>query len=130
MRFEFMKAHSQEFPIEKMATILGVSRCGYYESLGRKCSKRTLENHELTSEIKELHKQSRGLYGSPRIHAELKKRGASCSRNRVATLMKQENIQAKMRKKWKRTTQQSKKVLEIAPNRIDQHFMVEEPNKV
>lgn len=60
-----MKAHSQEFPIEKMATILGVSRCGYYESLGRKCSKRTLENHELTSEIKELHKQSRGYMEAP-----------------------------------------------------------------
>jgi transposase InsO family protein len=125
-----MKAHSQEFPVEKMATILGVSRCGYYEFLGRKCSKRALENQELTSEIKEVHKQSRGLYGSPRIHAELKKRGSSCSRKKVASLMKQEKIQAKMRKKWKRTTQPSKKVVEIAPNHLDQQFIVEEPNKV
>jgi hypothetical protein len=114
MRFEFMKAHSKEFPVEKMATILGVSRCGYYEFLGRKCSKRALENQKLASEIKEVHKQSRGLYGSPRIHAELKKRGANCSRKKVASLMKQEKIQAKMRKKWKRTTQQSKKVVVIA----------------
>lgn len=71
-----------------------------------------------------------GLYGSPRIHEELKKRGRRCSRKRIANLMKQEKIQAKMRKKWKKTTQQSKKVVEIAPNHLDQQFMVDEPNKV
>jgi len=125
-----MKAHVQEFPIGKMAIVLGVSRCGYYEFLNRKCCKRTLGNQELTTEIKAAHRQSRGLYGSPRIHAELKKRGVTCSRKRVANLMKQEKIQAKMRKKWKRTTQQGRKVVEIAPNHLDQQFIVEEPNKV
>lgn len=60
-----MKAHSKEFPIEKMAEVLGVSRCGYYEFLGRKCSKRAQENQELVEEIKESHKQSRGAIWKP-----------------------------------------------------------------
>lgn len=125
-----MKAHSQEFPIEKMAEILVVSRCGYYEFLHRGPSKRALESQSLIEEIKKTHKKSRRTYGSPRVHAKLKKQGIACSRKRVAKLMKQEKIQAKMRKKWKKTTQHSKKVVEIAPNHLDQQFHVEKPNKV
>ena len=125
-----MKAHSKEFKIEKMADVLGVSRGGYYEFIERKPSKRALENEVLVKEIKKTHKNSRGLYGSPRLHAELRKQGQKCSRKRVSKLMKQEKIQARMRKKWKKTTQPSKKAMEIAPNHLDQQFTVNEPNKV
>jgi transposase InsO family protein len=125
-----MKAHSKEFKIEKMADVLGVSRGGYYEFIERKPSKRALENEALVEEIKKTHKNSRGLYGSPRLHAELRKQGQKCSRKRVSKLMKQEKIQARMRKKWKKTTQPSKKAVEIAPNHLDQQFTVNEPNKV
>ncbi len=52
-----MKAHCQKFKIEKMANVLGVSRCGYYEFLGRKSSKRALENTRLIEEIKRVHKK-------------------------------------------------------------------------
>ena len=56
-----MKAHSQEFSIEKMAEIFKVSRCGYYEFLSRKPSKRASDNEVLTWEIKNIHKESRGM---------------------------------------------------------------------
>lgn len=125
-----MKAHSKEFKIEKMADVLGVSRGGYYEFIERKPSRRALENEVLVKEIKKSHKNSRGLYGSPRLHAELRKQGKKCSRKRVSKLMKQEKIQARMRKKWKKTTQPSKKAVEIAPNHLDQQFIVNKPNKV
>ena len=121
-----MKTFSKEFEIEKMAHILEVSRCGYYEFLNRVISKRNVENQELIKEIKKAHKDSRGTYGSPRIHAKLKKQRIFCSRKRVG----KEKIQAKMRKKWKVTTKASKKEIMIAPNHLDQNFMVESPNKV
>lgn len=44
--------------------------------------------------------------------------------------MRKEKIQAKMRKRWKKSTQHSKKAVEIAPNHLDQQFLVEKPNKV
>lgn len=125
-----MKEHSQEFKIEKMAKMLKVSRCGYYEYLGRKPSPRTLENWILVQEIKRSYQDSRGTYGSPRVHADLKRRGRACSRKRVAKLMSQEKIQARMRKKWKVTTQRSNKAVEIAPNHLDQNFKAEVPNRV
>lgn len=125
-----MQAHAKEFPIEKMAKILNVSRCGYYEFLSRKASKRTLDNEALMEEIRIAYKKGRGLYGSPRVHAELKRNGKKCSRKRVAKLMQNEKIQAKMRKRWKVTTQPSKKAVEIVPNHLEQRFAAEAPNKV
>jgi len=126
VRFEFIKAHSKQFPVEKMAEVLGVSRYGYYDFLRKGPSKRALENQGILEEIKKVHKKSRGTYGSPRVHAELKKQAISCSRKGTAKPMRKEN----MRKRWKRTTLQSKKVVDIAPNHLDQQFHVEEPNKV
>lgn len=129
MRYEFMKNHSKEFCVDKMAKILGVCRAGYYQFLKRPPSKRALENQELLRKVKEIHKESRGLYGSPRIHQKLVKNGGKGSRKRVSRLMKQEGICSKIRKKWKKTTQSNPKA-EAAPNYLAQNFSVGEPNKV
>jgi transposase InsO family protein len=128
MRFEFMKEHAEEFCIEKMAKVLGVCRSGYYDFLGRGASSRVEENERLLKQIKAIYKDSRGVYGSPRIHEELKNQGERCSRRRVAKLMKREGIQAKMRKRWKVTTQPNKKA-EISPNHLDQNFETAAPDK-
>src|SRR3990167_9331533 len=69
------------------------------------------------------------MYGSPRVHRELKKSGVSCSRKRVARLMRQEKIQSKTRKKWKITTKSNPKA-EAAPNHLQQNFSTEVPNRV
>jgi len=92
-----------------MAKVLDVSRSGYYDFLSKGKSKRELENERLKEKIKNIHSANREVYGSPRIHAEMKKQGERCSRKRVAKLMKQEKIQAKMRKKWKITTKSNKR---------------------
>lgn len=125
-----MKTHAERFPIGKMAQMLRVSTCGYYEFLHRKPSKRALENQELIEEIKKIHASSRRTYGSPRVYSALKQQGKNCSRKRIARLMRQQKIQAKMRKKWKVTTHASKKEGMIALNYLEQNFKVEAPDKV
>jgi transposase InsO family protein len=112
-----------------MAKIMGVSKSGYYEFLRRKKSPRQTENERIKQKIFEIYHDNRCLYGSPRIHRELKKQGEKCSRIRIARLMREEKIQAKMRKKWKTTTK-SKKGNEISPNYLNQNFKTQEPNKV
>jgi len=130
MRFEFMRNHAEEFCIKEMAKILGVCRTGYYEFLKRKIGKRSMENQRLIGKIKEIHQNSRGTYGSPRVHRELKNRGEKYSRKRIARLMQSNKIQAKMRKKWKVTTcRASKTTAIVAPNHLDQNFVTEAPNK-
>ena len=117
-----MKEHRKEFNIEKMAKVLGVSRSGYYDFLEKPRSERTLENERLKEAIKSIHEKSRGIYGSPRVHNELKKQGERCSRRRIAKLMREEGIQAKMRKRWKRTTRTDEKA-EPSANHLNQNFM-------
>lgn len=124
-----MKEYQEEFSIEKMVKVLSVSRSGFYNFLRQKKSNRELENKRLKEKIKSIHEKSRRIYGSPRIHAKLKSQGENCSRKRVAKLMKEEGVQAKMRKKWKKTTIVDVRATSSA-NLLDQNFKVEEPNKV
>lgn len=130
MIFEFMKKYSKEFKIGKMATVFKVSRSGYYKYINKKESSREKENKELAESIREIHQQSREVYGSPRIHAVLKKQGKKCSRKRVAKIMSKTNIKAKTKKKWKTTTKTTKDLSKIAPNLINQNFVASEKNTI
>ena len=124
-----MKAHREEFNIEKMAKAFGVTRSGYYDFLKRKESPRSKEKKRLKDKIRNIHKLSRETYGSPRIHAVMKSQGESCSRKRIAKWMHEEKIQAKMRKRWTRTTRVDEKA-QISANLLNQNFLTDAPNKV
>ena len=63
-----MKLYNQEFPIERMAKIMGVSRSGYYRYLKEKPSLRNQEEEQLIEKIRLIHQGSFETYGSPRIH--------------------------------------------------------------
>jgi transposase InsO family protein len=130
MIYAFMKEHSSEFEIAKMAHIFKVSRAGYYKSISRKESKTKRDNNDLVVKIKSIHKESRETYGSPRIYKVLKKAGLVCSRRRVSRLMRSNKIQAKMRKKWKASDKRCTDPTRIAPNIVNQVFSAPSPNIV
>ena len=115
------------FSIEKMAEILNVSKSGYYAYLKQKISNRKIENTQLLEKIKYIYQEGRGVYGSPRIHRELKKSGESCSRRRVAKLMRQNNIRAQTNRKWKK---RKKPIIWSAPNLLNQNFTASKPNEI
>ncbi len=82
MRFEFIEVHSQHYPVVLLCRLLTVSRSGFYDYLARKSqgpSAREQQNAQLVEKIKAIHDESEKRYGSPRIHAELKKQQLSCS---------------------------------------------------
>ena len=83
-----MSAHQAMFPIRTMARVLGVSASGYYAWRGRPASARATADADLTRKLRTIHAASRGIYGAPRIHAELKAEGVPVSRKRVARLMR------------------------------------------
>ena len=111
-----------------MCEVLGVSTSGYYDSLDRPESRRRQENRVLTDKIRVLHRTSREIYGSPRIHQDLVAAGERCSVNRVARLMKAADIQSKLARKFVITTD-SKNTQQPAPDRLQQHFEVNEQNR-
>ena len=124
-----MNQYADRFPVGIMAIVLGVSKSGYYRFLKAKPSLGSQTNHHLIEKIKKIHQSSYETYGSPRIHAELLAMGETCSRQRVARLMKAEKIMAKMPKKFKKTTQQSGKPYFVGDDLIRQDFTADQPNE-
>jgi len=130
MIFEFMKQHSTEFTIDKMASVLKVSRAGYYKHVSKKEAVRLLGDKQLLDKIKTIYRQNREVYGSPRIYRVLKKQGEKCSRKKIAKLMKNNDIRAKsVKKKWKVSDKSCKDLTRIAPNILDQNFVAQKPNE-
>jgi putative transposase len=121
--------HSDVFDVSLMCTTLAVSRSGYYAWRGRQESSRSVANRQLLDQIRHEHERSRQIYGSPRIHAVLKSKGASCSRNRVARLMRQAGIRSKVSRRYRRTTN-SKHHHKVAENVLSRDFCRANPNEV
>ena len=92
-------------------------------------SSRAQADKHLLDKIKCIHTVKRSCYGSPRIHAELKDQGERCGRKRVARLMRENDIQAKHKRKFKATTD-SRHKFPVAPNLLEQNFTVSEPNRI
>jgi len=114
--------------VKKMCQVLNVSRSGYYSWLNRTPSKRKLENEELKIKIAEIYWQSRGTYGSPRIHEKLKKEGYHYNIKRIARLMKELGLKAIQKRKFKVTTD-SNHNYPVKENLLKREFDVDTPNK-
>lgn len=103
--FGFIAAKKAEHPIATMCRVLEVSRSGYHAWVKRPPSARAVQDARLTDRIGELHKRSRGVYGSPRIWLDLVLGdGERIARKRVERLMRQAGLSGLIEKKWKATT--------------------------
>lgn len=129
MRFTFILAEKACFPIAFMCRHLEVSRGGFYAWCKRPECERAKQDRGLAARIKQVHEESRGTYGSPRVHAELAAEGTPAGRNRVAKLMRQEGIRARRKRRFVKTTD-SKHDLSIAPNLVQRDFSATAPNRL
>jgi transposase InsO family protein len=111
-----------------MCEVLGVSPSGYYAWRGRPLiTPRVRANRALAARIRAIHAATRGRYGSPRIHQALQTSGEPVGRKRVITLMRAAQLRGRPRRRFRLTTQVDA-VAPAAPNRVNQHFTVAQPN--
>ena len=89
--------------VKRACELLKVSRAAFYAHLSGP-SKRDQDDAELAAEIQAVHEDSKGRYGAPRVHAELRRRGRCHGRKRVARLMRSAGITGRAAKRWKKTT--------------------------
>lgn len=124
-----MAAHESEHDVKRMCRVLGVSRSGYYAWCSRLKNQRAQANEKLLMRIREEYQLSHKTYGSPRIHAALRKKGVRCSRKRVARLMRLDQMVARRaRRRIPHTTQRDPKALP-APNVLNQDFSSPAPDR-
>lgn len=130
MRYGFIEAHRRVFHVTTMCRVLAVSKAGYYGWRRRAPSARTQANRALATQIRAVHRRSRGTYGSPRVTAELRAQGVACSENRVARVMRREAIRAKGRRRFRVVTTDSRHGDPVAPNVLQRQFAVEQQASV
>ncbi len=124
-----MKTNQATYPVTLMCTLLGVSPSGYYSWLSRTPSNRTLEDTRLKRLILAIHSQSKGTYGAPRVHEELKEQGVFVGKKRIARLMREEGISGVSRRKNRFTTVRDKDA-RPAPDLVKRNFAADVPNRL
>lgn len=129
MRYSFIRDYRQQFRLAALCRVLRVSKSGYFAWLHRPKSLRAGRNRRLVIHIRAAHARSRKTYGRRRIHAQLRREGVSCSRNRVARLMRQEGLWGRRRRGFRATTD-SNHSLPVAPNLLARDFTATAPDQV
>ena len=129
MRYQFVADHHHQYPVTALCHALDLTRSGYYAWRDRPASRQACENERLVAEMRVIHREYKGRYGSPRMAEELRSRGLPCGEHRVARLMRQEGIRAKSPRRYRVTTDSNHR-LPVAPNLLNRSFAVARPNEV
>ena len=128
MKFALIDAEKAQYPIAEMFKWLRVSRSGFYAWLERPESKHAVDDRRLSVLVREAHELGRQTYGSPRVHAELAEHGVRVSRKRIARLMREQELVARVRRRYRSTTM-SDHDQPVASNILDRRFNAAEPNQ-
>ena len=129
MKYAFVKQHRSQYPVLLQCRVLKVTRAGFYKWQRGGVSKRVKKRQKLLEEIKKIHEDSRGNYGSPRIHEELKRKGFHCNHKTVEGIMQENGIRARRKKRFRVTTDSNHK-LPVAENVLNRQFQVKEKDQV
>ena len=103
--YPFIEAErAQQRSVKRACELLEVSRAAYYAHRADRPSIRQQVDEELTEHIRQAHEASKGRYGAPRIHAQLRRQGRRHGRKRVARLMRAAGLHGRTPRRFKRTT--------------------------
>ncbi|MBA2391725.1 MAG: IS3 family transposase [Ktedonobacteraceae bacterium] len=127
MKYYFIAEYQLEYPITTMCRVLEVSVSGYYAWRKRAPSLHSREDAQLAEHVKMAFENNRGVYGSPRVHAELRAQGLHCARKRVACLMREQDLFAK-RPRHRTITTKREPGAPVAPNLLQRDFNADQPN--
>ena len=126
--YEFIKAHREQYSVQMMCRVLEVAPSGYYEWLLQPVSNRAQEDARLVRLIRASFVASHGIYGAPRVFLDLREAGETCSKHRVARLMRENNWRAAHGYRTRRIAGGKPSVL--IPNLLKRQFTVSRRNKV
>ena len=126
--YEFIKAHRHEYRLQMMCRVLGVAPSGYYAWLQHPISNHAREDARLLRLIRASFSASHGIYGAPRVFLDLREAGETCSKHRVARLMRQNQLRALHGYRTRRWAVGKPAIL--IPHLLQRQFTVARRNKV
>ena len=130
MKYAWIDRHRAIYPLALMCALLAVSLNGFRAWLrGGSPDRHRLTDAQLVALLRAIHAEVKCAYGSPRMLAELRARGFRVGKTRVERLMREHDIRARHKRRWKATTD-SKHGLPVAPNVVARNFTPEAPNRL
>ena len=112
-----------------MCALYGVTRGGLYAWQRRQPSQRARQDAQLIEQIRHVHQQSRGCYGSPRVAGQLRRQGVVVGQRRVARLMRQARIQGRSARLYRRSKVGQRAFFASVPNQHRQ-MQISEANRL
>lgn len=127
----FIDAHRSRFGVESLCQVMGLAPSTYYyrrSRLGRP-DPRADADRDLLERITAIWTDSRGTYGSPRVHAQLARDGVRVGRKRVERLMRHAGLKGAYRSRYFRTTEADPSA-RVAPDLVDRNFHATAPDQL
>jgi putative transposase len=120
------------FGVEPILRVLGIPTSTFYGWVARRRhpSPRDIEEVWLGEQIQRIHAESGGTYGSPKVHAQLRREGIRTSRKRVERLMRQAGLQGAFMRKRKRGSTRRDPAATPAPDLVGRQFTAPAPNRL
>jgi putative transposase len=128
--FRFIAAEKATYPVSLMCRVLGVSRAGFYAWERRPPCQRALHDEWLCEQIRRIHRDSHGTYGSPRVHAQLRREGVRIARKRVERLMRARGLEGLPRRRRRKGTTIRVRGVRPAPDLVRRDFTARAPNRL
>ena len=129
MKSDFIAVQKAHYPVTTLCGVLQVSRSAVYAMSGRGPARRHVADGALSVRIRAIHAASRGTYGSPRVHAALRREQWRIGRKRVARLMRAQGLYGRRPRRWCRTTDSAHRE-PVAANVLARAFAPAAPNRV
>jgi transposase InsO family protein len=131
-KYAFVSAERGHHAVTMLCRVVGVSVSGFYAWLRAipTIQHRAEADTELRGHIGRIFVTKRRVYGSPRVHAELRREGRRHSRRRIARLMREMGLSARQGRRPAPRTTDSRHDHPIAPNRLERNFTADRPDRV
>jgi len=125
VKYAWINAQRHVFEVAAMCRVLEVSGSGFYASLKRPPSTRSLRRQALLVPIRRVFQASRRTYGAPRVHRQLRNEKLAVCENTVAKLMRDEGLRAEEKRAFVPCTTDSQHGFPVAENTLARNFKAE-----
>lgn len=131
MKYAWIHEQADSFPIAVMCQVLEVSSSGYYDWRDRPPSPRAQRHERIQKSVKQVYGESHCIYGSVKVAKALQEDPAqeTACRNTVARCMRELGLKSRVSRSFKPTTTQADPSKTPAPNRLDQDFTADAPDR-
>ena len=127
--YRFIQVEEANHAVRRLCRVLEVARSAYYAWRAGETHTQKRSDRQLLVHIRAIHRRHKGRYGAPRVTAELREQGFMVNRKRVARIMRDHDIQGRVKRRFRPTTTDSKHRMPVAPNLLMRDFSTNAPNQ-